>query len=233
MFPVARQRRFRLTGVKNNVDTNERTATFAARAQSVSAVVTAVASLDQAFDYAVDLCADKEACQLQAAGCETPLSGGAQDLCGLKQRKVMAAPGLSPQDAAALEAKCRKRGIVLATEGLRDHLAGIDIGFTMADYGIAETGTLVLDSSSEDLRLATMISEVHVAVLPVSAIRPTALDLQTELREMTGRSPSYTAFITGASRTADIERVLALGVHGPLEVHVLLWEDHRCSKQRI
>ena len=95
----------------------------------------------------------------------------------------------------------------------------------MVDYGIAETGTLVIDSSSEAVRLATMVSEVHVAVLPKSRIRATALDLETELRDLMQSAPNYAAFITGASRTADIERVLALGVHGPLELHILLLED--------
>jgi L-lactate dehydrogenase complex protein LldG len=108
---------------------------------------------------------------------------------------------------------------------LRSHLAGIDIGFTMADYGIAETGTLVIDSSSEELRLATMVSEMHVAVLPKSRLRATSPDLETELKQFMGAVPNYCAFITGASRTADIERVLALGVHGPLELHILLLES--------
>ncbi len=117
------------------------------------------------------------------------------------------------------------RGLTLVDSGLRDHLAGIDMGFTIVDYGIAETGTLVLNCPGEELRLATMISEVHVAVLPISKIRKSAYDLEPELTEMMKTSPDYTAFITGASRTADIERVLALGVHGPLELHILLMEE--------
>ncbi len=116
---------------------------------------------------------------------------------------------------------------------LRRYLAGIDVALTVADYGIAETGTLVLDSSSEDLRLATMLSEVHVAVLPLSRLRPTALDLAGDLRARMAAPPNYLSFITGASRTADIERVLALGVHGPLAVHILLWEDRPCKSPRI
>jgi L-lactate dehydrogenase complex protein LldG len=83
----------------------------------------------------------------------------------------------------------------------------------------------VIDSSSEDVRLATMISEVHVAVLPAGRIRKTSYDLEAELRDRFGTAPNYYAFITGASRTADIERVLALGVHGPLELHILVLEE--------
>ena len=200
------------------------TETFIAAAEKVSAVVSRVSTMDQAFGYAVDLCERKEACQLLIAGCQEPLSPPADALCKCRQKKVMAAPLLSTEDAAQLESLCEARGIGFIREGLRDHLAGIDIGFTMADYGIAETGTLVIDSSSEELRLATMVSEVHVAVLPVSRLRDTSLDLETELKQMMGATPNYCAFITGASRTADIERVLALGVHGPLELHILLME---------
>jgi L-lactate dehydrogenase complex protein LldG len=117
------------------------------------------------------------------------------------------------------------RQISVIRDGLRGHLAGIDIGFTVADYGIGETGTLVFDSSSEESRIATMISEIHVAVIPKSRIRATGEDLYAELRAYMGQKPNYLAFVTGPSRTADIERVLALGVHGPLELHILILED--------
>ncbi len=83
----------------------------------------------------------------------------------------------------------------------------------------------MLDSRSEDLRLATMLAETHVAVLPVSRLRPDSLALEAEMRRLMDSPPSYLAFITGASRTADIERVLTIGVHGPQELHLLILED--------
>ena len=109
-------------------------------------------------------------------------------------------------------------------KGLRCFPGGIDIGFTLCDYGIAQTGTLVLNSDSEDMRLATMLCEIHVAMLHVSRLRETANAMSEELTKLTAQPSSYTAFITGASRTADIERVLAIGVHGPLELHIMLME---------
>jgi L-lactate dehydrogenase complex protein LldG len=201
------------------------TEAFQTAAEKVSAVVARVKTLDEAVAYAVDLCHRKEACQLLISGCEAPLSDGAGNLCDQKQEKIMAAPGLADEHFDTLAAACAAHGIRLIRDGLREHVAGIDIGFTQVDYGIAETGTLVLDSSSEAMRLATMISEIHVALLPLSRLRPRVEDLEAELAGMMGRVPNYTAFITGASRTADIERVLALGVHGPLELHILVWED--------
>ncbi len=200
--------------------------TFRAAAEKVSAIVAEVETMDEALAYAVALCERKEACQLLISGCESQLSEPAGDLCDRKQQKIIAAPLLPEEQTQSLAALCRERGIVFLREGLRNHLAGIDIGVTMADFGIAETGTLVIDSSSEQVRLATMISEVHVAILPIDRIRADALAIEADLRALMGAPPNYAAFITGASRTADIERVLALGVHGPLELHILLLENN-------
>lgn len=198
---------------------------FETGARAVSAVVEGVSGLAPALDYAVALCARKEACELLASGCELPLSAGADRLCDEKQQKVMAAPNLPADQLNTLRQSCEQNGIVLTDRPLRDHLAGIDVGLTLADYGIAETGTLVIDSRSEAVRLASMISEIHVALLPTSRIRATADELTAELRRMMAGAAAYMAFITGASRTADIERVLAIGVHGPLELHILLMEE--------
>ena len=203
----------------------ETVALFRRKAESVSAIVSEVESPLQALEYTVDLCGRKEACQLLVSGCDAPLSPKAEELCDFKQQKVIAAPALDSALADDLKRLCDREGFHLVTEDLRRHLAGIDIGLTFVDYGIADTGTLVIDSSNEDLRLATMVSEVHIGVLPKSRLRPDAFALEEELRQNMRAIPNYTAFITGASRTADIERVLALGVHGPLELHILLLEN--------
>lgn len=199
---------------------------FKQKAELVSAIVSNVETTREALEYCVDLCERKQACQLLISGCDDFLSPEAEALCDLKQEKIIAAPALPPGQAEMLEELCADRGIRLVTDGLRQHLSGIDIGLTFIDYGIAETGTLVIDSSSEDVRLSTMVSEIHIGILPKSKIRPSAYDLEEELQETMRTAPSYLAFITGASRTADIERVLALGVHGPLELHILLLEDN-------
>lgn len=198
---------------------------FETAARAVCAVVGKVADVAESIDYTVSLCVRKEACELLASGCEQPLSDRAGQLCGMKQQKVVAAPNLPADQWNTLRHACEQHGVFLTDRPLRDHLSGIDIGLTLADYGIAETGTLVIDSRDEDVRLAGMISEIHVAVLPISRIRAAADQLSSELHGMMAGTPAYLAFITGASRTADIERVLTIGVHGPLELHILLLEE--------
>lgn len=199
---------------------------FRKKAEIVSAIVSEVDSMAQAIAYTVDLCAQKEACQLLMSGCEESLSEKGKDLCELKEwGKIIAAPALNDADMAELLKQAGSRQISVIKDGMRGHLAGIDIGFTVADWGIGETGTLVFNSSSEELRIATMVSEIHVAVIPKSRIRATGEELADELKNYMRQKPNYLAFVTGASRTADIERVLALGVHGPLELHILILED--------
>ena len=198
---------------------------MAEKAGLVSAIVSRVQSLDEAYAYTLDVCEKKEACQLLPSGCEADLSAGAGALCEAKLGKIIAAPGLPTEAAKAFGDACAARGVTFITTGTRKHLSGIDIGFTVAEAGIAETGTLVLNSKSEELRLATMVCEVHVCVVRTSTIRETSFEAEDLLRALIKDGPSYVAFVTGASRTADIERVLAIGVHGPLELHILLLED--------
>jgi L-lactate dehydrogenase complex protein LldG len=199
---------------------------FTAKAEAVSAVVTRVDSVQAALQYTVDVCDTKEACQVLASGCDEPLSPQAEDLCQLKDwGKIIAAPDLPQERLQSLKELCQPMGIALIKQGLREHLGGIDIGICSALAGIAETGTLVVDSRSEDLRLASMISEVCLAMLPASTLVQDSTELSGVLSQRFLNSPDYTAFITGASRTADIERVLTLGVHGPLELHIVILMD--------
>ena len=175
-------------------------ATLKEKAAAVLVIVSEVNSLQAACAYALGV---------------TQKQGGA----------TIAAPGWDETSRTAFKENCRQAGVELLTENLRERAAAIHTGFTRADWGIADTGTLVLDSSSEDLRLATMLSETHIAVLPLSRLRGTSMDLEDEMNRLAQSPPRYMAFITGDSRTADIERVLTIGVHGPEELHLLLLKD--------
>jgi len=165
------------------------------------------------------------ACRIRISGCDEHPSPPAEGLCEMKQEKIIAAPGLDPAQYGRLQDLCSTSGFTCINSGMRDHLSGVDIGFTIADLAIAETGTLVVNCPGEELRLATMLSEYHVCVVHRSTIVEDAFAAEQHMLKYLHKTPDYTAFITGASRTADIERVLTLGVHGPLELHILLLED--------
>ncbi|MGD8254450.1 MAG: LUD domain-containing protein [Syntrophobacterales bacterium] len=102
---------------------------------------------------------------------------------------------------------------------------GIDEAVVEADYGIAETGTVVLDSADEKFRLATCLAEKLTVLVEASRIKEKLEDIVDFLEECSEKEHGYLAFISGASRTADIERVLTIGVHGPREMQVIIVED--------
>jgi L-lactate dehydrogenase complex protein LldG len=98
-----------------------------------------------------------------------------------------------------------------------------DIGLTTAQAAIAETGTLVLESDSERHRLISLVPPIHIAVLKASDICLTLGDALAQVRKKTTAEMSRAiTFITGPSRTADIELTLAIGVHGPKELFVII-----------
>jgi L-lactate dehydrogenase complex protein LldG len=103
-------------------------------------------------------------------------------------------------------------------------LFGYDVGLTTAQAAIAETGTLVLDSDRERHRLVSLVPPVHIAILDAKNIRATLGEAITQLQRDSHISPAIT-FITGPSRTADIELTLTIGVHGPKELYVIINED--------
>jgi L-lactate dehydrogenase complex protein LldG len=103
----------------------------------------------------------------------------------------------------------------------RDELFACDAGVTTAQWGIAETGTLVLESARERSRLISLVPPIHVALLSTRCICDSLGDA---LARVSITSHAIT-FITGPSRTSDIELTLVVGVHGPQTVHVLLMEE--------
>jgi L-lactate dehydrogenase complex protein LldG len=104
------------------------------------------------------------------------------------------------------------------------------LGVTEADLGVAETGSLYQDATSLVLRMASMLPPVHVAVLPTDRIVAT-LEEALPYVMIRGQPPAYAAFITGPSRTADIERVLTIGVHGPAELHILCIDQPQVTQR--
>jgi len=113
---------------------------------------------------------------------------------------------------------------------LRDLLARADIGLSGADYVIAETGTLALSTLPGQMRGVSLLPPVHVAVVKPSQIVGTMADclamLQDEGRaDLPERLTSCVSFITGPSRTGDIELSLTIGVHGPGELHLIILDD--------
>jgi L-lactate dehydrogenase complex protein LldG len=97
----------------------------------------------------------------------------------------------------------------------KHEMALCDLGITEADYLLPETGTIVLQSSAEMPRAVSLLPRIHLAIIRPEMLRP---DMHQVFAEAKGNN--YLVFITGPSRTADIELTTTLGVHGPRELFV-------------
>jgi len=102
-------------------------------------------------------------------------------------------------------------------------LAQSDVAFTTCELLVARTGTIVLSSAQPEGRTASVYAPIHVCIAETSQIVYDIDDAIYYLKEKYGiHIPSMISFATGPSRTADIEKTLVVGVHGPKQVYCLL-----------
>lgn len=101
---------------------------------------------------------------------------------------------------------------------------GVDGAITSIRWGIAETGTLVLWPTPQEPRSFSLVPPVHIAILEARNIHNTFAEL-IEMEQWQQGMPTNALLISGPSKTADIEQTLAYGVHGPIELIVIVITD--------
>ncbi len=105
-------------------------------------------------------------------------------------------------------------------------LSTCDVAITGCEYLVARTGSVVMSAAEPSGRNASVYAPVHVCVAFTSQLVYDVKDALDGIKEKYGtKLPSLITFATGPSRTADIEKTLVVGVHGPKEVYLFLIDD--------
>jgi iron-sulfur cluster protein len=122
----------------------------------------------------------------------------------------------------------------IAREELRKYFIQADIGISGANLAIAESGTLVIVSNEGNVRLATTLPPVHIALVTAEKFVETLEEATVLVKALTVGSAgkkltAYVSFITGPSSTTDIEKESVVGVHGPQEVHIVILDNGRLA----
>ena len=177
---------------------------FAEALAAVQGELHRFASLDEVADFVARVCEDQGQQQV-LAWAELPLPGLDQ---ALERRGIARIPSrLDPAD---------RKGNLARFDPVR-------VGLTGAAAGLARTGSIVLHADAAHGRLASLMPDIHIALLPVHRLYPDiAAWIATDEAAARIASSSNTVIITGPSRTADIAQTLTLGAHGPRELHVVL-----------
>lgn len=120
-----------------------------------------------------------------------------------------------------VEGQLGKLGVEMVSPNANKfEMAGCDLGITEAEYLLPETGTMVLKSSTEKPRGVSLLPRTHLAIVRPAALRA---DLHQVFAE--AKDNHYLVFITGPSRTSDIELTVTLGVHGPKSLFVWMLKN--------
>ena len=101
----------------------------------------------------------------------------------------------------------------------------LDIGITLGEFGVGETGSICVDNYAYEARIASMLPLINIIFMPKNYIVNNMQDAFDVLAKVFWKG--YSGFVTGPSRTSDIERVLTLGVHGPSRVILFAIQDDK------
>jgi L-lactate dehydrogenase complex protein LldG len=184
---------------------------FVAEVQALSGQAYTPAGQAQAVEMLLNI--------VRASGAETALAWGEEYLPLPGVRAALTAAGVHLLDATLPDEE-------QARAARLEELERAAVGVTGALAGLADTGSLALLSGPGRGRLASLLPPVHIALLPVARLYPTMAAFFAG-HPGAALQGSNLVFISGPSRTADIEQVLTLGVHGPRELHVVLLADGR------
>jgi L-lactate dehydrogenase complex protein LldG len=173
---------------------------FKARAEGVSAEVNRYATRKEALDYLIGFL-DKE---------------------GLADTPNATALWAEGSFLDGMERSTLSKNAGLRFEVTREAAATARFGISQMDWALADTGSLAQNSTAIAQRLVSSLSTIHIALVPTNGILP---DMPTLLTKVHPRECAYLAMITGPSRTADIERVLTIGVHGPERLVIIFVDE--------
>ncbi len=121
--------------------------------------------------------------------------------------------------------------VEVARNLLREKYIKADIGMSGANVVAADTGTLFLIENEGNIRLATSLPKIHIAIIGMEKLVPTLQDAY-KVAEVTWRYanytvPGYVSLISSPSKTGDIEKTTTYGAHGPKELHVIFLDGGR------
>ncbi|TAK26370.1 MAG: hypothetical protein EPO26_00100 [Chloroflexota bacterium] len=148
-------------------------------------------------------------------------SAVARIAAAVSARRAVVSADVGPERGcivAALEAS----GVAILDGTRAAEVESMDLGVTGAAFAVAESGSIAVVGRDRLARFATMLPPVHIAILRESDIVPTLDEAGERLESALRNGARIASLVAGPSRTADVEKTLAVGVHGPREVHIIL-----------
>ncbi|NLI93686.1 MAG: LUD domain-containing protein [Peptococcaceae bacterium] len=146
------------------------------------------------------------------------------NILGAKGSKTISLYESPISQSARLREKLTEAGFIVHTDDLFTNTCTDHVGITEVNWGIAELGTMVQIAPEVDKRLCSTLVPIHVALLKTDSILPEMDDVLEKLDSLP-QIPGFVGFVTGPSRSSDIERILEIGVHGPEQVILIVTDQ--------